>query len=273
MSKTPCEKLGYKVGDKFVVVRDDGFSRSTVGDVLILALDDGSNCPIFRKENCINPYCPYLSNIAKIDGDGWIGWKGGEMPVERGTLVDVKYRDGMETVGVSAGIDRFSNDYKCKDGYPRSANDWKHFQYVADIVAYRLHQEEKPELEQAVPTLDDLMHAWQKAKANADTSRNILKLAEQDEAAARKALDDALRSAGWGETAKDEPLDITDWRDLKPGDIVWWSGDSHVPEGEYVFELFDNLDDIAPFAVSRGDGVLLWVDIHAEQWCFIRRPA
>ena len=52
MSKkmTPCEKLGYKVGDKFVVLTDDdGFE---IGSIVELWRDDDSICPIFRGNGC-----------------------------------------------------------------------------------------------------------------------------------------------------------------------------------------------------------------------------
>lgn len=43
--KTPCEKLGYKVGDKFEVVIEDYFSK---GSVVELYEDEGSMCPLFK---------------------------------------------------------------------------------------------------------------------------------------------------------------------------------------------------------------------------------
>ena len=39
-----------------------------------------------------------------VDSEGWIKWNGGEMPVEKGTLIDVKYRNKSENIGVIAGI-------------------------------------------------------------------------------------------------------------------------------------------------------------------------
>lgn len=203
----------------------------------------------------------------------WIEWKGGEMPVERGTLVDVRYNCGAKTVGVSAGMGNLEAGFVRKSG-DGLALFWERRFFPGSIVAYRLHQEEKPELEQAVPTLDYLMHAWQKAKANADTSRNILKLAEQDEAAARKALDDALRADGWDETAKNEPLNITDWRDLKQGDIVWWSGDIEFIPNEYSVTFVDlDYKGACAFRVRDENGRSEWVNTVEQQWRFIRRPA
>lgn len=57
--------------------------------------------------------------------DGWIDWPGGECPVEKGTLVDVKLRCGSVT--------------RQRSG---ESLDWKHDgQYeLGAIIAYRLHQ-------------------------------------------------------------------------------------------------------------------------------------
>lgn len=45
---TPCEELGYKVGDEFVVVRGNGSLLE--GDIVYLPEDDGTNCPKFSKK-------------------------------------------------------------------------------------------------------------------------------------------------------------------------------------------------------------------------------
>ena len=46
MSKkmTPCEKLGYKAGDEFEVIRHHAFKK---GQVVTLHEDDGTECPLF----------------------------------------------------------------------------------------------------------------------------------------------------------------------------------------------------------------------------------
>lgn len=46
MSKqmTPCERLGYKVGDEFEVISHHAFKR---GQVVTLHEDDGTECPLF----------------------------------------------------------------------------------------------------------------------------------------------------------------------------------------------------------------------------------
>ena len=54
MSKkmTPCEKLGYKVGDKFKVVDGTGVHYA-VGSFITLIHDDGSSCPRFNGVHAI----------------------------------------------------------------------------------------------------------------------------------------------------------------------------------------------------------------------------
>ena len=47
--KTPCEKLGYKVGDQFEVT--EGSTGFTIGQIVELNKDDGSDAPLFKGEN------------------------------------------------------------------------------------------------------------------------------------------------------------------------------------------------------------------------------
>ena len=75
------------------------------------------------------------------DSEGWIQWNGGEMPVEKGTLIDVKYRDGLINLHVIAGFGGCSTGsikHKC-------AINFNHYGRSVDIIAYRLHvpQEQK----------------------------------------------------------------------------------------------------------------------------------
>lgn len=60
--------------------------------------------------------------------DGWIDWGGGECPVDRDALVEVKYRNGTVKPAEPARFYIWTNGYgSC------STTD-------ADIIAYRLHQ-------------------------------------------------------------------------------------------------------------------------------------
>lgn len=70
--------------------------------------------------------------------DGWIEWGGGECPVPRGTLVDVRYRDGRQLNALSA------NDGTLN---PRDASFvfWRNDGSEKDIIAYRPHQPQEEE--------------------------------------------------------------------------------------------------------------------------------
>lgn len=74
-----------------------------------------------------------LSSMQKIDesssaepqpapsNEGWIEWKGGESPVAQGSLVDIKFMSGNQSIGLTeCGL------------------DWSHTGYGGDIIAYRL---------------------------------------------------------------------------------------------------------------------------------------
>lgn len=65
--------------------------------------------------------------------DGWIDWPGGECPVDRDALVEVKYRNGTVKPAEQARFYIWTNGYgSC------STTD-------ADIIAYRLHKPQEAE--------------------------------------------------------------------------------------------------------------------------------
>lgn len=143
--KTPCQKLGYKVGDKFEIIREnrDGFS---VGTIVSLCRDDGTNMPLFAGENTRfrNAYgeagaYTNLYNVKPLKDKKakrpWIKWEGGECPVPEGTLIDVKYRDGHKQKGCPAGLTPAK--------FERHALFWGHSGIAADIIAYRLAKPKK----------------------------------------------------------------------------------------------------------------------------------
>ena len=67
----------------------------------------------------------------------WTKWQGGDCPVAKGTLVDVKYRDGREAMGVTAGTQQGDEGHVEDNGF--FAYDWSHgFDEEWEIVAYRL---------------------------------------------------------------------------------------------------------------------------------------
>lgn len=87
-----------------------------------------------RKELHCMPELPEQAGVRKEDtqtDDGWIEWGGGECPAETGTLVDVRYRDGLELYALPAN--------ECQAG-PRNAQRsfWRHEGMNNDIIAYRV---------------------------------------------------------------------------------------------------------------------------------------
>lgn len=67
--------------------------------------------------------------------DGWIDWPGGECPVPRGTLVDVKYLCGDVNRHIKAGEPDSSGSIDTA-----FAVRWSKLGAEYDIIAYRLHQ-------------------------------------------------------------------------------------------------------------------------------------
>lgn len=71
MSKkmTPCEMLGYKVGDKFEVIEDSAYFKE--GEIVYLRAADNSNCPFFINEKVVRDgyskgCAMYISSVKKI---------------------------------------------------------------------------------------------------------------------------------------------------------------------------------------------------------------
>ena len=82
-----------------------------------------------------------------------------------------------------------------------------------------------------------------------------------------------LAALGWGEqpAGDDGELGITDWRDLRVGDVIWLQ-ECCVPEGEYVVDDITPDDEYQPLRVVVSvDG--WWPAIKINTWKFIRRPS
>lgn len=72
----------------------------------------------------------YFHLYPSPDADGWIEWSGGACPVPEGTLIDVRYRDGEELLGIPALISAQWRE--------ASPDFWRNDECNVDIVAYRL---------------------------------------------------------------------------------------------------------------------------------------
>ena len=69
---TPCEKLGYKAGDEFVVTEDHWNAKK--GEKHTLLDDDGTSLPYFEKhtKGGSERYFPHLNWVEKVTTGGEI---------------------------------------------------------------------------------------------------------------------------------------------------------------------------------------------------------
>lgn len=63
---TPCETLGYKVGDRFVMTESEIGEGFKLGDEVVLAEDDGSWCPRFFSPYVNDDWYVLLDNVQKM---------------------------------------------------------------------------------------------------------------------------------------------------------------------------------------------------------------
>ena len=180
----------------------------------------------------------YYQAYPKADADGWIEWNGGECPVEPTTKIGVRYRNGGEFhCIITAASQRWSNN-----GWP------------SDIIAYRPHKlEVKPEFCESVmrsipepesidglcakvteenkhqhvdakPTIEQLAQDYRNAKDYAERLQKeageAAVKAEEFAVEIRKKILELQELIGIPNTEKEPELVITDWRDLRVGDVV-----------------------------------------------------
>jgi hypothetical protein len=65
---TPCQRLGYNVGDKFEVIEtnEDRLCGFTTGQVVTLFEDDFTLCPFFQGDN--SEFSHYLDGGVLVNG-------------------------------------------------------------------------------------------------------------------------------------------------------------------------------------------------------------
>ena len=226
---------------------------------------------------CILSRAEYFHLYPAPDADWWIEWKGGECPVEKGTLVDVRFKDGMEMVGAPAG--------QTPDHFPRNMTAWARSSAPGAIIAYRLHkQQPKPEFCESVmrsipeptakPTIEQLATDYRKAKDYAERKQQEADAAKNGADAKLKALELAGEAHGLlvsPITVKQEPeLVITDWRQWRVGDVVSWSLLNHAGEFEIISVHHDQSRNIGDFEVKDKQGGVYRV--YGNECGFIRRP-
>ena len=236
----------------------------------------------------------YFHLYPSPDADGWIEWKGGECPVDGNEIIDIRYPESREEFGAKAKFRR-----------------WFHGGDKGDIIAYRLHKTNlaetkycesvmrsipEPEIHskntaltqvddinvvELKPTIEKLAADYRNAKDFADRKQEEAKTAKADAkaklaelVAAGKALGLALSVAG----AESEPeMVITDWRDLRVGDVIELTGSKnpcwkeHFRSEMTVREVYQDQGDIDDQVDLIGESGC-WSLGGNTTWRFIRRP-
>lgn len=195
--------------------------------------------------------------------DGWIRWEGGRRPVSGDDMVLVKTRSGSELQSEAWML------------------NWVGYGHGDDIIAYRVigqaskpapKPEPKPKPEHREPVASTI-------PGNTIEQRIAeLRAMEKQVAELRAKLTNDLHTMGitWLDgaicDAKSVQPAITDWRDLRVGDVIEFEG----VDGEWdILNLEDEYDE-APIKVSDDINaectVEGWVNILSHPWRFIRRP-
>lgn len=119
------ERVGDTVKEVEVSFDEESFTPYRLADIL-----DRLGYPSPTVNECQQPAVKI--EIVKSDDGGWIPHLGGDCPVERGTRVDVKYRDGVVIPSLSA-LELSSSSVR-----DASICFWEDEGGPNDIIAYRV---------------------------------------------------------------------------------------------------------------------------------------
>lgn len=112
--------------------------------------------------------------MAKANKDGWIRHRGGKCPVEAGTMIDVRFRDGY----IEKEIPALENS----SPKARGAYDWSHSGSMRDIMAYRLHKKEEIKPETKIEDLTKLREKYMDKRKKIQSARDkILEIEKEIE--------------------------------------------------------------------------------------------
>lgn len=219
---TPCEKLGYKVGDKFEVVRE--VRTFKVGSVVQLSLDDGTDKPMFRGEynnwymDIITDVKPLAVRVKLTKSKQWLadaihnhgaGWPdGAKWAVQNGASGKISFsfngkpkRDDMTGWYISEG--GFKHNFMIAGHKPQP--NWhqtvlsrdEYFSTYPEVIGFDVGSGKDETVAANIEqheTLDTLMKRWEDAKA---TTQEAI----QAEREAHAAVSAELKRRGWNEEA------------------------------------------------------------------------
>lgn len=200
--------------------------------------------------------------------DGWVRNDGSE-PVISGDF-EVMFRGGsvaFDLIGVGAS----ELNWKCPCDNGDTITHWRYHKPTKET---EMQQPKQFKNRDNIETLID------KRKDAIEQKRIALAALEEAEAKERELM---LSIQAWAESygfdirvldESDEVPDvepelvITDWRDLRVGDEIWWSGGAGFSSGQYI------ISEVSKKGVSvttwKGQS---WLDVLNTAWKFIRRPS
>lgn len=219
------------------------------------------------------------------DADGWIEWGGGACPVPESSRIDITMSNGKihydtDTMWGWDAKELKITKYRLHKPEVKSTavgDDETNLAAKEELLA--LESSESPE-ERAKPayiyrpSIEQLMQTYADRAHSLKLANEHLEWCAKQASDAMNALSAACKDAGFDIlpiTEKKEPdLLITDWRDLKIGDVV------EVPESSSfslsgccgAVVLLAQCDDAnQPIKVDFGE-----LEIWVKDWRFIRRP-
>jgi hypothetical protein len=128
----------YKTADRLETNEHGTWRYSSAWEGYSMLASD-STCLASDYDTAIITRDQYEAALA-AKNDGWIEWGGGNCPVEKGTLIDVKHRDG--------------EIYQNKPAMGDNNTRWSNTGSRGDIIAYRLHQPQEEEQNKADDEVD-----------------------------------------------------------------------------------------------------------------------
>ncbi|MAF06143.1 hypothetical protein [Herbaspirillum sp.] len=195
------------------------------------------------------------------DGDGWIE-NTGTCPVEKGTRIDVRYRDGVENIGVTALEGIHTGSHKT-----RTAFCWGLFDANTAITHYRRRQEIDTKMETTTGTTTEEQHMPQQHLADQLEAALLALEQAQSEVDRLQAEYRAAYPRIHGEVVPAEDMyDPENWR---AGDVLMAvdHGGDISKEGEYVIVDIDRDGD--PFVKDDAGDI---TPNYAHLFRFVRRP-
>lgn len=204
------------------------------------------------------------------NAEGWIRHRGGKCPVEVGTLIDIRCRDGLVRKGVPCGKD-----------FTRTASMfWSHEGDGAEVMAYRLHKPaeqveacSKPELKislsegygeiYSAQAVEQGPLQWRDRITEIDATTHAL-------TNERAELVQKLASEGFALIGRvvDPVEDMSDWRNWKVGDLIECTGKSggYSPGSIYTVKSINHdrgvvhtvTDDSGSITNGWGGNMFIW---------------